>query len=252
MLQQWPYDFGDQFVSILQNDGGQSRVDAAFRSPPVAQEQVIDPITFLENDRPGAISMPVLPRGAKKLDSGKEFGALMWYLVLSERIDAHVALKAALGWGADAYAVATESGRTCVDVHYRGETRRDNSEMMTALRKWIAALPKGMATVKANSDDTLSLHSCDPGVAAKVVTDRSVQAYQLLLFRAAIVKEFMHAGLKPALATCAADGVTDQTALSELTANGPAILNDAAAMRQIGVDCGRKIATESPPETIDK
>ena len=124
--------------------------------------------------------------------------------------------------------------------------------MMTALRTWIAALPKGMATVKANSDDTLSLHSCDPGVAAKVVTDRSVQAYQLLLFRAAIVKEFMLAGLKPALATCAADGVTDQTALSELTANGPAILNNAAAMRQIGVDCGRKIATESPPETIDK
>ena len=35
----------------------------------------------------------------------------MWYLVLSERIDAHVALKAALGWGADAYTDATRGRR---------------------------------------------------------------------------------------------------------------------------------------------
>lgn len=252
VLQQWPYDFGEQFVSILQKEGGRSRVDAAFKSPPVAQEQVIDPIAFLQNDRPGAISMPVLPRGVKKLDSGKEFGALMWYLVLSERIDAHVALKAALGWGADAYAVATESGRTCIDVHYRGETRRDNTEMMTALRAWIAALPKGMATAKANSDDTLSLHSCDPGVAAKVVTDRSIAAYQLLLFRAEVVKEFMDAGLTPRLATCAADGVTGRTKLSELSGNGPAVLQDAAALRQIGVGCRATIATGSPADKIDK
>jgi hypothetical protein len=252
VLQQWPYDFGNQFVSILQNDGGQSRVDEAFKSPPVDQEQVIDPIAFLNNDRPGAITMPPLPRGAKKLDSGKEFGALMWYLVLSERIDAHTALKAALGWGADAYDVAAESGRTCINVHYRGETRGDNTEMMNALRTWIAALPKGMASVKANSDDTLSLHSCDPGVSAKVVTDRSIAAYQLLLFRVAIIKEFMQVGLKPRLATCAADAVTDQTSLSELAGNGPAVLNDVAAMRQIGAVCSAKIATERPPARIDK
>jgi hypothetical protein len=124
--------------------------------------------------------------------------------------------------------------------------------MLSALRTWIAALPKGMASVKANSDDTLSLHSCDPGVSAKVVTDRSIAAYQLLLFRAAIIKEFMHIGLKPALATCAADGVTDQTALSELTGNGPAVLNDTAAMRRIGAVCGARLATERPPATIDK
>jgi hypothetical protein len=188
----------------------------------------------------------------KKLDSGKEFGALMWYLVLSERIDAHVALKAALGWGADSYAVAAESGRTCIDVHYRGETRRDNTEMMTALRAWIAALPKGMATVKANSDDTLSLHSCDPGVAAKVVTDRSVAAYPLLLFRVAVVKEFMGAGLTPKLATCAADGVTGRTTVSELSGNGPAVLQDAAALRQIATGCRSEVVSGNPTDKIDK
>ena len=124
---------------------------------------MIDPIAYLDGDQPGPISAPVLPHGAKKLDSGKEFGALTWYLVLAERIDPHVALKAALGWGADSYTDAREGTKTCIEVHYRGETQQDNAEMLTALHQWIAALPKGMATVKANADDTLSLHSCDPG-----------------------------------------------------------------------------------------
>ena len=252
VLQQWPYDFGDQFVSILQDNGGQARVNRAFRSPPVDQEQVIDPIAFLHDDRPGPISTPALPKGAKKLDSGKEFGALMWYLVLSERIDAHVALKATLGWGADAYTTSSENGRTCLDIQYRGETRKDNDEMLSAIHKWIAALPKGMARVKANSDDTLTLHSCDPGAAAKVVTDRSLDAYQLLLFRAVAVKEFIHAGLEPQLATCAADGVLARTTLKDLTGSGPAVLNNAQAMAQIGKNCRATIAADRPVDKIDR
>ena len=50
--------------------------------------------------------------------------------MLSERIDPHVALKAALGWGADSYTDATEGNKTCIAVHYRGETRHDNGEML--------------------------------------------------------------------------------------------------------------------------
>ncbi|HEY5012637.1 MAG TPA: hypothetical protein VIK61_08020, partial [Acidimicrobiia bacterium] len=167
LLQQWPYDFGPIFVGVLQKLGGQERVNAAFRSPPIDEEQVIDPIAYYNADLPAPIKAPVLPRGAKKLDSAKEFGALAWYLVLSERIDAHVALKAALGWGADTYTVAREGKQTCMEIRYRGETRQDNAEMLDALHRWIAALPRGMASVKVNTDNTMTLHSCDPGTAAK-------------------------------------------------------------------------------------
>jgi hypothetical protein len=253
LLQQWPYDFGDQFVAILHKEGGQPRVNEAFRSPPIAQEQVIDPIAFLEGDKPGAISVPKLPTGAKKLDGGKEFGALMWYLVLSERIDAHVALKAALGWGADAYTEAREAGHTCIEVHYRGETRRDNTEMLTALHQWIAALPKGMATVKANPDDTLSLRSCDPGVNAKVVTDRSGGAYQLLLFRDQLIEEFGKAGATVTVATCLADAVTDRATVAGIAAGkAPAVLSDQAAFGALVNVCRSTPSTNSPPDQIDK
>jgi hypothetical protein len=214
---------------------------------------VIDPIAYLDGDKPGAISAPILPRGAKKLDSSKEFGALAWYLVLSERIDAHLALKATLGWGADTYTDATENGKTCIEVHYRGETRRDNSEMLTALHQWVAALPKGMASVKANSDDTLSLHSCDPGTAAKVVTDKSVDAYQLLLFRAGGVKELVKAGATPAVATCAADAITARTSIGDVTSGrGPAVLANPTAMQQIFATCRATADTVVASDQIDK
>jgi hypothetical protein len=194
-----------------------------------------------------------LPKGAKKIDSGKEFGALAWYLILSERIDAHVALKATLGWGADSFVDAHEGSKTCTEVHYRGETRHDSAEMLTALHQWIAALPKGMATVTAHADDTLTLHSCDPGATAKIVTNRSIDAYQLLLFRDVLVDQFVKAGAAPEVATCASDAITDETTVAEVNGSTePPVLANPAALRQIGATCRATANTLVPPDEIDK
>jgi hypothetical protein len=252
LLQEWPYDFGPLYVSVLRTVGGQAKVNAAFRSPPIDQEQVIDPLSYLDGDQPGAISLPALPKGAKKIDSGKEFGLLQWYLMLSERIDPHVAMHASLGWGADSWLIDHEGARTCIRVHYRGETRRDDTEMLGALRQWIAALPRGMATVTANADDTLSLRSCDPGTGAKTVTNRSLGAYQLLAFRSDLVAEFAKAGATPAIATCAADTITDQTSVADVASgSGPPVLRDAARLHQIGADCALSTSTVVPRDEID-
>jgi hypothetical protein len=253
VLSEWPYDFGPFFVDILRQVGGQARVDQAFKSPPLDEEQVIDPITYLDDDPPGPISPPVLPHGAKKLDGGKEFGSLAWFQMLSERIDPHVALKATLGWGADSYTDAREGAKTCVEVHYRGETKQDNAEMLTALHQWIGALPSGMASVTVNSDNTLQLHSCDPGEQAKVVTGRSIDAYQLLLFRAVMVDQFVKAKAPPALATCAADAVTAQASVADLVAGRePAVLNNAGAIAQIAATCRASADTVVGTNEIDK
>jgi hypothetical protein len=253
VMQEWPYDVGPVFVGILRKLGGQARVNAAFRSPPIDEEQVIDPITYLDDDRPAAISTPAVPKGATKLDTGKEFGVMQWYLMLSEHIDAHVAMRAALGWGADAYTISRKGTQTCVDVHYRGETTRDNSQMLGALHQWIHALPKGMATVKANADNTLLMHSCDPGAAAKVVTDRSLGAYDLLLFRTSLIGELIAEKIAPAAATCVADGVTDHTSIAEAnSSNGPAFARNAAAMLQLVGSCRSTLSTIVPPDEIDK
>jgi hypothetical protein len=253
VLSEWPYDFGPLFVDILREVGGQARVDRAFQSPPIDEEQVIDPLTYLDADQPGPISAPTLPAGAKKLDGGKEFGALAWYQILSERIDAHVALNATLGWGADSYTDAREGTKTCVEVHYRGETKHDNAEMLTALHQWIAALPKGMATVTANSDNTLQLHSCDPGVAAKVVTNRSIDAYQLLLFRDVLIDQFVKAKATPEIATCAADAVTAQSSVADIiSGKEPPVLANGPAIAQIAATCRATAGTVVPPGEIDR
>ncbi|HEX4489777.1 MAG TPA: hypothetical protein VH914_01105 [Acidimicrobiia bacterium] len=252
LLQEWAYDFGPVYVDLLRKVGGQAKVDAAFKNPPIDEEQVIDPLSYLDNDEPGAISAPKLPKGAKKLDSGKEFGVLMWYLMLSERIDPHVAMHAALGWGADSYAIAREGSQTCLEVHYRGETKRDNTQMLGALRQWIAALPHGMARVTANSDNTLSLRSCDPGSAAKTVTNRSLGAYQLLVFRTSLIGAAVQEGVAPAAATCLSDGVTDHTSVAEANSpNGPAFARNAAAMQSLAVSCRSTLSTIVPPDEID-
>jgi hypothetical protein len=252
ILDEWPYDFGPLFVDILNAEGGEAKVDAAFGSPPIDEAQVIDPISYLQGDQPAPISQPVLPRGAKKLDSGKEFGALAWFLVLSERIDPHVALKAALGWGADAYTEEQQGSKTCIEIHYRGETRHANADMLSALHQWIAALPNGMATVTANQDNTLLLESCDPGAAAKTVTNRSVAAYELLLFRDTLIDEFVRAGADPEVATCVSDAVTAQSSVADIDAGKtPAVLTDVAAIRQIAATC-RATAGTTAADEIDQ
>jgi hypothetical protein len=252
LLQQWPYDFGPQLVSILHDQGGADRIDQAFRKPPLNEEQAIDPLTFLNDDAAGKISAPALPAGAKKLDSGKEFGLLGWYFVLSERIDPHVAMKAALGWGADSFINAREGDRTCVTVHYRGENRSDNDEMLSALRLWVAALPKGMAAVKANGDETLTLHSCDPGAAAKTVTDKSVDAYQLLVFRNQLIQEFVTAGATVAVSTCVADAVTNESSVAGIVAGTPPpILTNQQAIRELAGRCRATAGTVVAHDHID-
>jgi hypothetical protein len=253
VLSEWPYDFGPLFVDILREVGGQARVDQAFKSPPIDEEQVLDPIAFLDGDQPGPIAPPTLPHGAKKLDGGKEFGSLAWFQMLSERIDPHVALKATLGWGADSYTDAREGTKTCVEVHYRGETKQDNAEMLTALHQWIAALPTGMASVTVNSDNTLQLHSCDPGEQAKVVTGRSIDAYQLLLFRDVLIDQFVKAKAPPAIASCAADAVTAQSSVADIVAGKePAVLANGAAIAQIATACRATAGTVVGTNEIDR
>jgi hypothetical protein len=237
---------------VLRKVGGEAKVDGAFRSPPVDEEQVIDPLSYLDDDQPGPIAVPRLPKGAKKLDSGKEFGLLQWYLMLSERIDPHVAMHAALGWGADSWVTVREGTHTCIEVHYRGETTHDNKQMLGALHRWVAALPRGMAQVKANPDRTLSLRSCDPGSSAKTVTNRSLGAYQLLVFRSRVIGALVKDNVPPAPATCIADGVTDHTSVAEAnSAYGPAYAQNATAMRRLAVSCRSSLTTIVPSDEID-
>ena len=89
-------------------------------------------------------------------------------------------------------------------------------------------------------------------LAEKVVTDKSVDAYQLLAFRTVLVEEFVKAVAAPSVATCAADAITDQTSVADVTSGrGPSIVQNPAAMQQIGATCRATATGAIPPDQID-
>ena len=123
---------------------------------------------------------------------------------------------------------------------------------ITVDTKWIAALPRGTASVTKNSDNTLSLHSCDPGAGAKVVTNRSVAAYGLLLFRDQLIDEFIQQGAEPDLATCASDAVTAVGWVAGVNAGqAPPVLNNPTAFAQIIQTCRATSGTVVAHDEID-
>ena len=102
---EFPYVAGPSFVTALQLKGGQARLDAAFKSPPVTTEQVIHPEKFLAGEGPVAVKVPgdaVLGPGWKPVhaDSFGEFFLRTW---LEAEGAGAASSTAAAGWGGDAF-----------------------------------------------------------------------------------------------------------------------------------------------------
>jgi len=189
-----PYIYGPSFVQVLDSDGGQSEIDSAFRHPPAHDEQQIDPRQFLHDHKPLEVDKPALPDGvADEVDSG-DFGAAAWYLMLAEKIPFDDALKAVDGWGGDAYVTYELQGKTCIRMAWNGDSPADFDEMHQALDTWAAAMPQGVATVRADGDQ-LRVESCDPGKDADVaVAGNSMDALTLIQARSELIWAAMEQG----------------------------------------------------------
>jgi hypothetical protein len=198
-FQSVPYLVGPPLTELLVSDGGQAELDAAFKDPPQTDEQVIDPRVFLRHEKPLDVQAPAMPDGVTKddvVDDG-DFGAMTWFVVLSERIDPFVAEKAIAGWGGDAFLAYKQNGKTCVRVDFRGDTATDDSEMQSALDQWIATLPAGMATATTEGE-TVHFQTCDPGTnAGLTLNNRANDVVQILAARS----EFMLQGVRDGKAT---------------------------------------------------
>ena len=180
-LQASPYILGPPFMELLDAKGNQTEVDSALREPPTTDEQLFDPRAFFSHNKPLDVAEPALPDGItddKKVDSG-DFGATSWYLVLAERIDPLVALRAVDGWGGDAYVAYDKGGMTCVRLNWQGDTTTDDKEMHDALDQWVAAMPTGAASVQADGD-LLLVESCDAGPnGGLTLNNRALNAIQI-------------------------------------------------------------------------
>lgn len=184
-LQSAPYSLGNPFVDLLMANGGQSVLDLAFDKPPATDEQLLDPRAFFRHEDPLKLDKPAMPDGVTKdqvLDDG-DFGAVSLFIVLAERIDPFVALKAVDGWGGDSYLTYQQNGKTCTRINVQGDTPTDDDEMQAALDQWIQAMPAGAAT-ESRQNGVVQLQTCDPGTdSGLVLNDRSGTALDIVSTR---------------------------------------------------------------------
>ncbi len=208
-----PYVLGDPFVALLETVA-RTRVDEAFMNPPRSEEHVLDPFAYLDGDQPRAVPIPGVD-GAEVLDDG-DFGAASLLVVLAERIELRQALRAALGWGGDAYAVFERDGRTCARLDVGGDTPGDTDEIDAALRAWAGASPDGTASV-TRKGDLVELESCDPGARAAAGSGGSLDALGLVGARTEIAVHALDEGADRSEARCYATGVVNELDLDEVS-----------------------------------
>jgi hypothetical protein len=233
-----PYALGEALVDLAVALEGEQSVDDLFDDPPVSDEQLMDPWTLLSDPgsdsdagTPAPADVPPVGDGEEELDSGT-FGALSWYIVLAQRLDPRVALRATDGWGGDAYSSFERDGRSCVRIAFRGDTKRDVDEMAEALERWIAASADSALLQREGAG--LVFASCESSVRARVLPQGSV--LQLPVTRTVVARQAVDQGALDAHARCFGQGVIDELTQAELSDDsGEAV----AKARAVFVRCAR-------------
>ncbi|MEO5839725.1 MAG: hypothetical protein ABIQ73_30995 [Acidimicrobiales bacterium] len=161
-----PYALGVPFVRLLATIDDE--VDHAFEYPPLSEENIFDPATFLTDDFPEDVIPVKAPAGAMNLHQmGNEVGVVMWYLLIATHTDQKQALAAVDGWAGDAMTVYEQDGQLCTAMVFRGDTQRDSDEMNTALTRVAAALLLDHKSKVSSDGGDVLLTLCDPGPSAK-------------------------------------------------------------------------------------
>ena len=132
----FPYIVGPNFVKALVAHNGNKAIDAAFRSPPVDSEQLIDVQAYFSHDEPKHVATPAAD--GVRVDHS-DLGYIGLLLALERHVGADTARQAVAGWGGDQYATWRAGDhrwclRDTVVTDYAAAARvLDN-----ALHKWVA------------------------------------------------------------------------------------------------------------------
>jgi hypothetical protein len=218
-----PYSVGPAFLEALAAHSGADAIDEALRSPPVNDEQLLDPRAYLDADVPESVTAPVPRTGPAVLDSGT-LGPLFWYLVLAEQLEPAEALAALDGWAGDVYVTREVDGQVCVDARVAMDDADLADSFATAFVAWGDLFEGGEVDVDRSGSE-VDLSSCDPGDAAAAPVGRSsttlgLPVVRLYLFSQAVVL----AGEDEELGWCIADHMTDQLTVADL--ENPALFED--------------------------
>ncbi len=135
------YVLGPTLVEAILESGGNAALNRALVTPPVSSEQVAFPARFLAGDAP--LRVPT-PRADGQARFSGTWGVELLSLLFND-LPEDVAGRALDGWGGSSH-VVWGTTRPCVRMAIVGDTRKDTSEILTALRAWQRAHPR--ATVE--------------------------------------------------------------------------------------------------------
>jgi hypothetical protein len=211
-----PYSLGPPFAQALAAKST-AALDDAYEDLPAGDEAVFAPEHYLDGDTREIVAKPDVPDDAREIDDGA-FGPLAWYIMLSERIDAHQAFTAARGFGGDYFAQYDDDGDNCVRVRYVGESDLETAAMKGAIDAWIASLPSPFASVTEEGDELL-FESCDPGADVDLQTGKSQDALALPVVHSYIVATGLEQGASLEDAECYANEVISGSTVETLVAD---------------------------------
>jgi hypothetical protein len=221
VLAQAPSVLGEQFVRALLADGGNEALTRAFDSPPFSEEHLYDATAFLNGDDPKERDTPRLEPGETEGEAGT-FGVLSWLVVLGEHSAPDVAVRAANGWGGDAWATYEFQDRDCLRIQWTGDSREDVDELSQAAAAWVTAMPPGGAQY-TNENGVITLSTCDPGSGEPITTGTSADTFAFVALRASVFADQLTQDKAVDAAWCVADQAANGSTLEE--ARDPGVLD---------------------------
>jgi hypothetical protein len=209
-----PYIIGPGFVKFLTARGER---DDAFRRPPSTDEQVTDPIAFIERQDPVTVKAPKLRSGEHREGKPGFVGPLVLYLALAARLDTRTALAASTGWRGDRLVKFSVGHRDCVRDAMSFDRLSDGEELSAALKDWSAGMAEGSVRIRtAGSRVTFSI--CNDDSVPSPTRDRLVDALRALSGRWSVFAEIGDVDAPLADVRCVADRVvTDPAVVDEAT-----------------------------------
>lgn len=131
----FPYEGGAVFLAAFYVTGGFLLVNRVFSAPPVSTEQVLHPERYLRGDLPWEVPFPRVPPATTLVAQGT-LGELGVRTLIDECSDHAFAVKAAEGWGGDAYVIAADAqGKLALAWNTVWDTEADARDFVTALEQ---------------------------------------------------------------------------------------------------------------------
>lgn len=159
----FPYEQGLTFVEALRADGGWGAVDAAYRRPPTATDQILFPQRYLDGEHPRPPVAPGDPGGDWALRRAATFGAAdLLFLFEAPGGDPARALDdpraAVRGWRGGIVEVHTDGARTAVGI-----ALTDGGGLCASVRTWYAATFRRGSPAGASPPAAATTMDCPDG-----------------------------------------------------------------------------------------